>query len=379
MRFKDETEALNFLWSTIEPIDLVEKAYPQLLKTFLESKAKKPKATRKKATDGVVSRKATKRNKKAANSSLNDMSDMQEAIGEVGTLLDSGQKQVPTKKKRNTKKNMPAAVNGLQTLDKFLLKKSKTNIENKQLESPKVKTSSAPMNLSEFDFDLDDESFDTDSIDDDNYDQGNISQVIRDMVSNAPKMGEFAGRKLRFDEVNVYKLYEYGDDRVAALSSKEPNIDDACLDPHNKEEEKENQKPDDIPLECSFLAVGEVTPQKTQKGDDSFDEFDLLVMKKSTKTRTSSYLKCLQTGDSLIPSSTPVLINRFLSKYNLEVTKPNLNSSENADLEEAKQSTFFCNGADQNAALDEFENSIDFKNMPDDINLLDSDEHSEDE
>lgn len=389
VNFKDDTDAFNSLWSTVEPMDLVEKAYPQLVQAFVDSKAKKPKATRKKAADGAPPRKATKRGKKTVDTSLNDMSDMRQAIGEVDAALDSGRKKVPPKKKRETKKKLPASKNGLQTLHKFLLQEPQSGVINDAVlpNSPKVQTSSAPMNLSKFDFDSSDDS--VDELADD--DKENMSLVIRQMVQNAPRTAEFAGRQLRFDAVDYDQLFDR-DRSIDVVTETEENAGVGtgssfieyrdCVE----DEPIDTELVSDMPVGCTAIDAQFAHPpivesNKAPNVDMSFDEFDLLVMKYSAKGKPSILDNKTKLGDaSQMRSSTPVLIDRFLNMHNESIRKQSLKSSldevaAHADLE----SSFFGAVNGDQEAVDQFEKSVDFKNMPDIIDLQsDSDQSNDD-
>lgn len=391
--FKNETDALHSLWSTIEPIDSVEKAYPSLVETFLNSKAKKPKATKKPVVgESAATRKATKRGKNAANRSLQDMTKLQDAINEL-SAPDSGKKQIPTKKKRNPQKKLPTD-DGLQTLDKFFAPNKPT--DGKQMKeqqeitanipisvpngSSKTNVCSMPMNLSKFDFDSD-ESFGDDS---NGKNKENISQVIKEIVSRAPNMSEFAGKQLRFDQVNVKKLYEESlDENAAATEIFQPNeSNDRNFQLSFTEYRATESDLDDCIIEnihCvppsrqpTDIDTVDLCTSKTTAADASFDEFDLLVMKQSPGVNVKG-LNPLNSFNlpvnKAILSSTPVLVNRFLTRHNLSSqhnldARKAINLTTNTD-ETIKESSFFCTIREDSDEMDAFEQSIDFKNMDD--------------
>lgn len=408
--FKDETDALHSLWSTIEPTDLVEKAYPSLVETFLNSRAKKTKASKKKpaATLGTAARKPTKRSKNAANTSLQDMSDLQEAINELNAP-DSGKKQVPPKKKRNPTKTVLANSN-LQTLDKFF---APNNPKNGTLatelqeaahkisptlpnELSNVITFSMPMNLSKFDLDSDD-SFSDDSTDEN---KENISQVIKEMVSRAPKTAEFGGKQLRFDEVDIKKLYaEIEGENPGATGSLVPrnsedchisftdyrnnahDLDDCFLDNMQNGSPNKQQVNSQTSLNVQSKHARELPKYSIAAAESSFDEFDFLVMKKSpsVNSKCQESLRTLELPvNKAVLSSTPALVSRFLTRHNLSTpknsdghsVKKSINLSATTDEQyPIKESSFFCPVQEENDEVDAFEQSIDFKNMDDAIDL----------
>lgn len=143
------------LWSTIEPIDLVEKAYPTLVAEYLQITAK-PKRPTKKPPKSVL------------------------------TDVDCNK---PTKK---TRKKKPSSVdNNNPLIERFLRRNSGTSKRASHMASPKIKTSSTPPQL------LDDSS---DWMDDaDAVDCLDLSNVIAGIVSRTPESLQLCGRKLRFD------------------------------------------------------------------------------------------------------------------------------------------------------------------------------------
>lgn len=113
-----------------------------------------------------------------------------------------------------------------------------------------------------------------------------------------------------------------------------------------------------------------------RENEESFDEFDLIVMGKSRKGLT---LKPL--SDAHGRSSTPVLVDRFLQKHSIH-GRPT--SPANRDTKvltpisstnDAITTSFFSVAAD--GEVDLFEQSIDYKHM-EDVNLFCDDSSDED-
>lgn len=412
--FKDDTDGLNSLWSTIEPIDLVEKAYPELVETFNDSKAKK-KPTKKKvdaksSNRDVELRKGTKRTKKSSNTSLNDMSDLQQALNDLeGDAMDSGKKQVPVKKKRVPKKADSSECIGLQTLDKFFIQKPKlTSAQPRTYESPRIRTCSTPMSLSKFNFDL--EESDLDDSMSTSYKE-NLSQIIKDMVKRVPNVTEFGGKKLRFDEINVSMLDEGNKGRDIINADYDIDVDfqsGVVLDTQDRKQHVHTSISfnvnDDNDFDLDHLDLNDlqggdkenelISNAKTCKepaapaADLSFDEFDLIVMKKATASNAllsqlnrlhlpsqscpPKSLQEISSKNTLLKSSTPVLIDRFLNKHNLSNTKKSttadISTVEMCDENEQNEhvSSFFHSIVQtEDDHIDAFEQSIDFKNMDD--------------
>lgn len=333
-----EEEAMQSLWSTIEPIDLVEKAYPDLVNKFNESKTKKKTKESKSAKEKSpkMIKKSTKRKKKCADSSLNNMSALKQIIDEIDADV--------LKTNNSEKKTIPRKKNKVQTLDRYLQKDGNTN-DPMPIGSPVIKTFSKVLNLSHFSFDLNDSIA---SVDDD----ANLSGIINQIVSRPPNVTEFAGKKLRFD--NVKMNYENRID----LEHNFENLD------------KENKENILIPIEL----------------EESLDEFDLIVMRKSScKPKHTNPMEQTE----IISSSTPVIVDRFLTKHfnksktnrshpidaKLSLNTSNTNETEDKINNSIVTSSFFAGALDDE--IDLFERSIDFKNMKDDESISDSESESE--
>lgn len=171
---------LEILWSTIEPMDLVEKAYPKLVETFLESKQKKKKGGTKNKRD--ASDKTPRKPKKNKPSTKNAVCKPKQSKTEKLTKISSG-----------------------QTLDKFIQKTKSIhdspkltllNTIHKRLESPKIKTSSIPIDLSQLSFDNMNDFDENDSVAD-------ITNIINGIILRSPELKEFCGRQLRYDRVDL--------------------------------------------------------------------------------------------------------------------------------------------------------------------------------
>lgn len=289
-------EALQQLWTTIEPVDMVAKAYPELVEHF-ESLRAKPKSRRKaKETNGECDKPSKKKEsrKKKADCSLNDMSGLQLAVDEIASeSQNNAKKTMPTKKKRIEKKPEKC-----RTLEHFFRKESAHSVD--VVCSPKIKT--AMLNLSDF-------SFDTE------MDENDYSRIIERIVSQPPEISEFGGKKLRFDDNEIDKVSESPPDGKELLPAE---------------------------------------------SDEEWDEFDLIVMgKKSDGSKISSLTET--------KSSTPILIDKFLSKHFRRTSSP-------LAAKDVLQTSFFGGGPTDDVDL--FERSVDLKNM-EDVELSDSDSENE--
>lgn len=313
---KSETEALQILWSTIEPIDLVEKAYPELVSQFEESKAKgkSKKAKKPQEAKGAKSRAAKNTNAECGDSE-------KETITKVSKKTTSR-----TVKKKNDENARP--------IDLFFKKQPIKTVYS----SPKIKTTTKPMNLSAFsiDFNSSHTMFDGDDM--------NLSEIINEMVSRPPNITELNGKKLKFDEIAAK---EGGNSTETA--------DKARGIQNNKQIHVENEKT-----------------------EESMDEFDLIVMRKARKSifaKRKSILASNLNEPKMNSCSTPMNRNH-VSKLMEQSTDWNISPASETPKNRKRSvisSSFFAVNPDDE--IDLFEKSVDFRNMQD----IDSDEDPCDE
>lgn len=180
----NDDEALQSLWSTIEPIDLVEKAFPDLVEKFLQSKIKP-----KKAKANV--RKPTKRTKKIANNSLHDMSSLQQAIDDIDVAIVESKAKGTKKTARKSPKVKKAKIT-IQTLDKFFQRNAQVNTK------PSTPKTADPENDTEWvanvptkAIDLSNFSVDFDDMENEDC---NLSEIIGDIVSKPPTVTKIGGK-----------------------------------------------------------------------------------------------------------------------------------------------------------------------------------------
>lgn len=333
-REKTETEALQILWSTIEPMDLVEKAYPDLVRQFEESKAKgKSKKTAK--TQTTVK---TTKSRKAKDTDL-DAED--ENIDSANVIKNVNTKTAQTKKSGRSlaTRNKKKPNENVRPIDVFFRKEI---VKSNVYASPKIKTSAKPMNLSAFSVEIN-ESFTL--IDNDDM---NLSAIINEMVSRPPDVTEYQGKKLRFDEITSKHSESF-----------------ACGGNSNLNEQNNGPKNVD------------------KAADESVDDFDLIVMRKARKSfidQKKSAFACDSFEQRLSNCSTPVLPKRIAAlNSSINQSSPvesliEMNDSKNRKNAVISSSFFAVNPDDE---IDLFEKSIDFRNMQDANSDDDSDETDE--
>lgn len=153
---KDEPETL---FNTVEPADLVEKLYPELVEAYVAQRAK-PK-------NAVKEKNKKKKKTKDPNTSLNDMSGMLDELLEVEKEL---------------------LVQGRKRHNSDLVQTKLSHFYSRQTQEP----SSSPMRLSEIDFEVS-------STDD----ELNLSAILTDIINRSPKQKRFRGQKLRYEQMQV--------------------------------------------------------------------------------------------------------------------------------------------------------------------------------
>lgn len=312
---KTETEALQLLWSTIEPMDLVEKAYPELVNAFEASKVK---GKSKKAKNSQESTDKVSKGRKVKNTPASEDQEISEKVPKRVTSRATGTRC----KKKNDENVRP--------IDVFFRKQPA--IPATVYSSPKIKTTTKPMNLSAF------------SLDDSLTSQDlNLSDIITEIVSRPPNITEFNGKKLRFDATNH-------------------SPDDNLM--KEMDEPKENHQKD-------------VDTVKPAIGEESIDEFDLIVMRKMRKSLIGKRKSILASNaNDINPTncSTPVSKSHKWRLNASQKQSPNLSlvleTSMNRKNGVISSSFFSANPDDE---IDLFEKSIDFRNMED----VDSDEECE--
>lgn len=335
---RTEMEANQQLWSTIEPMDLVEKAYPDLVSRFEESKLKGKSKAKKVPKDST---KNTKKTTKAmdekeieSESSPQKSKEPEKLVKAKKTVTRVG---VKTKKKKEDK---------LQPIDQFFQRKGVTS--KAVYESPKIRTTTKPMNLSAFSLNFDDSLMHDDDM--------NLSTIINDMVARPPSITEVAGKKLRFDEMPAMDTHDIPskDDKYHDFVPEIDRIQDVTKGKENVEINEPNK-------------------------DESMDEFDMIVMRKNAKsgvTKRTSLSRFNLPEAGIQNCSTPVTRKRYLPTINAshqgsEHNLSKISSSPNIDAPEMStnrknsviSSSFFAMNAEDE--IDLFEKSIDFRNMED--------------
>lgn len=306
---KDIHEAEQMLWCTIEPADLVEKAYPDLVERFLQSKLK-IKAKKNKLEECIsVPTKETKLRLYNENTDRDS-----NTIEGKPDLKNNLKKNMKSKKSLKSKK-----IEKFHTMDAFLRKEDLN--ESKVYQSPEVRTSSKPMNLSVF------ASENTDSLMSMNDSKMDLSNIIDEIVARTPPITEVIGKRLRFDEIHMG-----------------PN-NDANEYNQNIDENKEN----------------EMNLIRNEEMEESFDDFDRLVMHKSSNGHLGKV-----TNSKNHQCSTPIFKRKNDDPIGINAKIEDICVTPVLDKTTIKKKTklfssFF--NVNLNDEVDLFEKSVDFRNM----------------
>lgn len=288
------------LWSTIEPMDLVERAYPALVEAYHLSKVKPSKARPKKRDASNKTPRKTKRNKKTEVDTENEPPDE------------------PVKPIRVRKARVPkvplveaTATTSVQQIDRFFAKTKSAKefvgtpvkpMIKSTFESPRISTSSKPLNWSYFDVDSDQSG----------AEDADLSNIIKGIVTRPPELTELLGRRLHYEAVNL-----------------------------------------DVMIQ--------------DKGDESFDDFDRIVMQnKSSKPKPARV-------SQLVECSTPILVQKFMRRQSFKCGTPiraPLVVETDTRSDAHNESHFFGNVL---ADVDAFERSVDYFSMKDEFECNDKD------
>lgn len=324
----------QLLWSTIEPADLVQSAYPDLVERFLEAKATK----------------------------INKASKKKPSTRKAATV--EGDKKTNTAHPKSTSKSRKQAVQSKPVtpvlINRFLQRISSRRkpAVTKYVASPKISTSSDPMDLSMFSFSADDSSWT--KMDEDS---ANLSAVINGMVEQPPSQMEFCGRRLRFDAVDSHENQKENENSLTNPASTNRDTENRSFVKVVKDSLCELISSTSRNKRAADSSIKNPAAQLRQSSvqNESFDEFDLLVM-----GTAGSHTKIIQDN-----SSTPIVRKRISSSCNLSPVIANPTSiaspmhSDSPDCNNLNVSHFFV--LNLTSDTDQFERSIDYRNMPDEF------------
>lgn len=250
---EENPNGIKEIWSTVEPFDKVNIAYPILVETFLKSK-EKPKKLAKKTT-----KVKTKLQKKRPLGSLENFNELLEATNEVAKTMKP--RKPPKSKNCNSKPT-------LNMIDKYFKQKVANAFEENQksdsincVPPQKCSTPITKNILSDLESDVDEEDFD-------------MSEIINNIVTKSHKsfaLSSHKGKKLCYEEIKQ--------DISILFSNTVENNKKESLDDFNIPGEKRS-------LSDSFFK----TTLKESKRLSLDDSFDILVKKGFCKKETRDVL-----------------------------------------------------------------------------------------
>lgn len=301
------------MWSTIEPVDLVQKAYPVLVSNYLDKTKKPTKATK------------TKKTVKPPTLIHNDDNE-----GNVHSEKLKKPKKRLQKKDAGKTKEIGEYFKKVKNLPGILSTERKQETESPTIQtwSPKIQTCSTPLSLTQFSFDFNNS----------NDDVQDLSDIIQGIVSNSPTITNLCGKKLHYEPVN---------DQLQQKT-------DLTIDRDENEESVD---------EFDFMVAGKPLSIRTKSPTTSPEK------------TTNRPLDKRPSSDDLSHSSTPILITKFfkrncIARKSLRNKPSTIISPQNISLEpitstnqnEGNVSFFFGDITEEN---DAFEKLTDFRNMKD--------------
>lgn len=253
----EQNSTLETLWSTVEPADLVQKAYPDLVNSYLDAinaKTKKSsKRAKAKAQEALVTDKDKENDKPV------------KAKKKSKPKEDGKTKQIDEYFKKV--KNVPPTVT-----PKSKPKTQNPSKNNPSTQSPKIETCSTPMGLVELSFDFNDSS---DAIHD-------LSDIIRGIVETSPTITNICGKKLHYD----------GGNKQPEQFQSTPNVD----------KDETTDEFDMIVAGMKPLPRDNITPKTSRKN----------------KKRPSNAISKSQDENNSSPSTTPIIIKKFFKRNQIK-------------------------------------------------------------
>lgn len=258
----ENPESSETLWSTIEPANLVEIAYPDLVEIFLESKKKKKPVVEKKKRK--TQDKTPRKNKKAKECSLNDMSGILEEIVNIKKTVKPRKKAVPKKineffsvQKASSLDDMSGILGEIENIGK------KTNPVRRKRVTKKNDSITEMLDF-EDDADLDIENM------------SHFSEILSGIVNRSPTIKTVNGKKLVYQ--NVSPIHNRSlDDFEIGLNSKKSLF-------NNLEVEEIHQSMENIPIKKSNRTSLALNKFFERQGlmNSTFEESDGVEVKSSS-------------------------------------------------------------------------------------------------
>lgn len=303
---------LQGLWSTVEPLDKVEKAYPSMVQDFLKAKEK-----------SKISSKKTAKNKKSKNDQLLG------SLGNLNDLIDVTKDISKAIKSKKFIKSNHASKQGLQMIDNFFKqkekRKSRTPTKSKKVFSnvPQCSTPLTKSIPSDLESDIDENDFD-------------MSDIVNGIIRKSHKLSNLSchkGQKLCYDEVpkETSSLIKGGE----------------CMD--------------DLDIMCEKRLLSnsfrKATYNEAKRMTSMDDSFDILV--KNGKNRKEKLCNSIKKNNGAFSDfEKPVnFVDRFRDKQ-CKNTSPKFCDIEENNCENANNISYFFDNSFHAKHEDEFERFV---------------------
>ncbi|KAM7355956.1 LOW QUALITY PROTEIN: XPG-like endonuclease [Cochliomyia hominivorax] len=315
---ENNPNGLKDIWSTVEPFDKVELAYPKLVEDYIKSKEKPKKPPKKSAKTKI------KLNPEQPLGSLENLNDLIDATNDIAKNL---------KPKRQNKNKKTNAKQGLQMIDKFFKHKIDNAIAENRHQTPekfyksKIETqqSSTPITKS-IPSDLESD------VDEDDLDMSDIVNSIVTKTNQSFTLTSHKGKKLCYETIShdISILLEHEHKILTSPPTQ-------CIDDLDIMKEKRL-------LTNSFRKTS-YNEAKRMSLDDSFDVLVKMGTNRWTKTNE------IKTQINHVSN----IIDRFKQKQRISVLTNTSSSSVSHIQQDENNVSYFFNKSLQNENEDFFE------------------------
>uniref|UniRef100_A0A1I8PG70 Flap endonuclease GEN n=1 Tax=Stomoxys calcitrans TaxID=35570 RepID=A0A1I8PG70_STOCA len=279
---KDNAKGINDLWTTVEPMDMMEAAYPMLVETYLKSKAKPKKVNKKKSKGNLKS------GESQTLGSLENFDDLIKATNEVAKTIAKPKRKSKTKLVSNP---------GLQMIDKFFKQKCDQHFKTPSKSSNGGQTSTPIRTNVPSDWESDDE--------DNIFDMSDIVNAIVGKCSD-PILRTHKGLQLQYESMPEDISLMLNDLKTSATAM---DIRSKCVDDLDVLSEKRS-------LSNSFR----MSTYKEAKRASLDDSFDVLVKLGNDKVDKIGIIS--KSSEKIFHSSEKPLniVDRFKQKQKISLS-----------------------------------------------------------
>ncbi|XP_061392521.1 flap endonuclease GEN [Musca vetustissima] len=314
----ENPKGITDLWTTVEPMSMMETAFPEQVEAFLKSKEKPKKAAKK------------PRNKAKPLSSLENLDDLIKATNEVSKTV---------KPKRQTKPKS-TAIQGMQSIDKYFKQTSVTPLKTRDKLSVPKNQSSTPLTKSV--------PSDLESDDDEDPNAFNLSDIVNGIVAKDHAglvLTTHQGRQLQYEAMpkDISLLLNELNNSITLGNTShlqtKPCIDDT-----------------DVLCEKRVLSISFQKSTNAEAKRRSLDDsFDVLVKIGTNRVEKIKEFK-ISTENLADISSKPLnVVDRFKQKQRISLNFNTNNSIVQSETDDANGVSYFFNSSFQTENEDVFE------------------------